>query len=86
MRKIFRKFLNPFKGGRNAAGEKGIGLGLSLVKEVVDLHAGKIWCKASPKRGAGFQSFYPLEKGSEERGVRWRPKILQIFNIHSTFS
>jgi len=56
------KIFEPFQRGRNAAGEKGIGLGLSLVKEVVDLHGGKILVQSQPQKRATFSIVVPVRK------------------------
>ena len=56
------KIFEPFTRGRNAAGEKGIGLGLSLVKEVVDLHGAKIVVESAPGKGSRFSIRFPVRR------------------------
>jgi signal transduction histidine kinase len=62
------QIFEPFQRGRNASGEKGIGLGLSLVKEVVDLHAGKINVQSEPQKGSSFSIVLPVERRSRKEG------------------
>uniref|UniRef100_A0A832DJI9 histidine kinase n=1 Tax=Ignavibacterium album TaxID=591197 RepID=A0A832DJI9_9BACT len=42
------------------AGEKGSGLGLSLVKEIIEKHGGQIWVDSKPGEGSDFQFTLPL--------------------------
>jgi signal transduction histidine kinase len=62
------KIFEPFQRGLNASGEKGIGLGLSLVKEVVDLHAGQILVQSEPQKGSTFSIILPVRKSVREKG------------------
>jgi signal transduction histidine kinase len=62
------KIFEPFQRGLNASGEKGIGLGLSLVKEVVDLHAGKIDVQSEPEKGSTFSIVLPVNKSFKRKG------------------
>lgn len=64
-----RKIFEPFQRGRNASGEKGIGLGLSLVKEVVDLHGGKISVVSEPHKGSIFSVVLPAGKSQGKTGT-----------------
>lgn len=45
---------------RPTAGEQSTGLGLSIVKEIVDWHGGRIWCESDPGHGATFRVELPL--------------------------
>ncbi|WP_337872248.1 PAS domain S-box protein [Ignavibacterium sp.] len=42
------------------AGEKGSGLGLSLVKEILEKHGGQIWVESKPGQGSDFQFTLPV--------------------------
>lgn len=42
------------------AGEKGSGLGLSLVKEIIEKHGGSIWVESNPGEGSDFQFTLPV--------------------------
>ncbi|WP_337864715.1 PAS domain S-box protein [Ignavibacterium sp.] len=42
------------------AGEKGSGLGLSLVKEILEKHGGQIWVESKPGLGSDFQFTLPV--------------------------
>jgi signal transduction histidine kinase len=43
------------------AGEHGIGLGLSIAKELVDMHNGSIKIQSEPGQGTKVMVFLPLE-------------------------
>lgn len=50
--KIFEKFTSVRRPGLN--GEPTLGLGLSIVKTIVDWHNGKIWCESQEGKGTKF--------------------------------
>ena len=52
---LFRKFHR----GRNAAGKGGYGLGLFLVKHVMDAHRGSVEVESEPGRGTRFRLVFP---------------------------
>ena len=54
------KIFEPFYRGRNTKNEKGIGLGLSLVKQVVELHGGKIKVQSELGKGSLFSIHIPM--------------------------
>jgi len=58
-KRIFEPY-NRIEGDRQNF--SGLGLGLSLCKQFVELHHGKIWIKSSPGQGSTFGFFMPLEK------------------------
>jgi signal transduction histidine kinase len=50
----------PFFRGKNAAGRSGSGLGLAVVKNVIESHGWRISCASSPAMGARFTVAIPI--------------------------
>ena len=42
--------------------EEGSGIGLSITKQFIELHQGKIWCDSSEETGVEFHIVIPLIK------------------------
>jgi two-component system, LuxR family, sensor kinase FixL len=40
--------------------EKGMGLGLSICRSIIDAHGGRLWATPNPHRGVKFQFTLPL--------------------------
>jgi len=56
MKKLFNKFVQL----EGAGPREGVGLGLSIVNELVKLHKGKIWADSEPGKGSTFYFTLPL--------------------------
>ena len=57
-KKIFGRFQRP--SARPTAGESSSGLGLSIVKRLVELHKGTVTIESKPGRGATFKVQLPV--------------------------
>jgi two-component system phosphate regulon sensor histidine kinase PhoR len=57
---IFDKFYRVSSG--NLAKSRGTGLGLSLVKQLMDAQEGKITVQSEPEKGSQFTLYFPLNK------------------------
>lgn len=56
-RRIFDKYT---QGPTEKRGERGLGLGLSISREIVQRHGGRIWVESSPGHGATFYFTLPM--------------------------
>ncbi len=55
------RIFEPFYRGRNNSGQTGAGLGLSLAKQTVESHGGKILVQSEPLRGSIFSILLPVK-------------------------
>ena len=61
---IFDKFVQSSK---HRTGSGGSGLGLSISRNIISLHGGRIWADSNSKQGAVFHVVIPLRKGDQLR-------------------
>jgi signal transduction histidine kinase len=62
------KIFEPYYRGKNISIEEGKGIGLSFVKEVIELHGGKILVQSKPNKGSTFSILLSIRgniKGKE---------------------
>lgn len=60
--RVFERFFRAEQ--PNAAHARGSGLGLSLVKAVVDAHNGRVWLESAPEQGTTVYIALPFERDS----------------------
>ena len=56
--RIFEKFYQA--GDKNSSDIKGTGIGLAIVREIVELHKGKVWVESEKGKGARFIFTLPI--------------------------
>ncbi len=55
-------FERYYRGAKEKYEKRGVGLGLSLVKHIMDAHDGKVKVKSKPGKGSTFTLMFPLRK------------------------
>jgi signal transduction histidine kinase len=55
-----RRIFEQFYRAENASGVSGTGLGMSIVKEIMDIHGGRIEIESAPGRGTAVTLWLPL--------------------------
>jgi signal transduction histidine kinase len=65
-----KTIFQPFVRGKNESARQvgGAGLGLSLVKYIVDAHGGRIEVVSTPGKGSSFTVLLPLQSSEDRRG------------------
>jgi signal transduction histidine kinase len=63
--RVFERF---FRGGNGSASNPGTGLGMSIVKSLVDLHHGQVEVESEPGRGTTFRVLLPAAIQGAEPG------------------
>ncbi|RYD90436.1 MAG: HAMP domain-containing histidine kinase, partial [Sphingobacteriales bacterium] len=56
------KMFDLFKRLENAASFEGTGVGLAIVKRIINRHRGKIWFHSEPNRETTFSVSFPKEQ------------------------
>ncbi|MFP6870088.1 MAG: ATP-binding protein, partial [Nitrospinota bacterium] len=64
---IFERFLQVEEGHRRVTG--GLGLGLSLARDLISPHNGRIWAKSEPGKGSTFIFALPNRASAEDPGA-----------------
>jgi signal transduction histidine kinase len=59
--KVFQRFEQGRKAGMTADSGAGLGLGLYIVKQIVEAHGGRIELKSAPGQGASFTVTLPVQ-------------------------
>lgn len=71
-RKLFGKFQKL--SAQPTGGESSTGLGLSIVKQVVEMHGGRVWAESEPGRGSTFTLALPALQAAVREDHPPRPK------------
>jgi signal transduction histidine kinase len=58
VKKVFQKFYRTERAV--ASGEKGVGIGLSIVEQIVTHHGGRIEVTSAPRKGSCFTLVLPV--------------------------
>ena len=63
---VFEEFFSSFDSEHHSSGDyefgkRGIGLGLAIAKEFVEMHEGRIWLESRPGKGSTVQFELPAE-------------------------
>jgi signal transduction histidine kinase len=74
---VFERFFQV-SGAERRKNQGGVGIGLALAKELVELHGGRLWVRSAVGRGSVFSVFFPygrehirpevIERRSRQRG------------------
>lgn len=78
---IFEKFAQLEDDGDRERDERGAGLGLYVVRRIVELHGGEIAVDSEPGRGSTFTLHIPVERGEASRGEAGTAEARQVEEV-----
>jgi PAS domain S-box-containing protein len=84
LKKLFRRFVQASSFAPSAG--KGLGLGLSIAKELVELHGGEIWAESAPGVGSKFYFTLPKAYNISMLDKRSRKKINSLLHHSASIS
>jgi signal transduction histidine kinase len=79
--KDLEKIFSQFQQASNVKGSEGTGLGLTLARQMVDLHGGRIWAESWRGLGATFHFTIPIAAGELARRVSVYPKPVEYSGL-----
>lgn len=71
LERIFERYYRPTQ--RGGQGTPGSGLGLPIVKALVELHGGRVWVASEPNRGSTFAMALPIAQAADDPWFALRP-------------
>ncbi len=77
-KQLFKSFSQPTSRGRRRS--NGVGLGLAICKQFVELMGGEIHCESSPSQGSTF-SFFAMLKQAAGSGPHLPPQTLEGLRV-----
>jgi signal transduction histidine kinase len=67
---VFEKFYRGMSTGRHVAGS---GMGLSIAREIIELHGGRAWIESRPGNGVSFFAAIPLAGPADAKKIKPEP-------------
>lgn len=67
-----QRLFEPFYRGQNVGVVRGTGIGLSIVKEIIDMHSGTIGIESELGRGTSVTIMLPMSESIDERSIDQR--------------
>jgi two-component system sensor histidine kinase ResE len=78
---IFDRFYQVDKSRQR---REGVGLGLTITKEIVDAHGGRIWAESQEGSGTNFSAWFPLPASDVTTIVRRRSGLFKFTQKEAT--
>ncbi len=67
LEKVFNRFENVMDTGRGGSSEGGVGIGLAIVRELVDLHGGSVHIASQEGQGTTVSVRFPVTQDQDQK-------------------